>query len=833
MDRNKLALIILLCSPAFAQVGGNLPSRPRRFTEFTVATLPAASTTTGQTFIATDAILGGSCATGGGSNRVWCRSNGSTYDAVNGGYVDLSSTQATIAGTKTFTGATNNTNTTTGISDCIRDGMYIAGSSCYATIAAAVSAAPSGGTVYSIPGHSETIASAIGITKPLVIILDGNTLTCTLNNAASGCFAITGTVTGIELWAYNNTTLTLSGANVVGISISGTATDVSIHGFNITGDGVIANAEYGVLSPDLVTTILNKVRISDNTITSTVVGVGIFCQTVATAKGVVIDHNHLTGIVGTASGAGYSIAVAGATAQPADTRVEFNYIELGQRHDIYISQGSGAIVMGNVSRLHRQAVTNGTFTPAIVVGRSQGVTVVGNFIDQSYDGGIEVFTDPAGTTSRNTVIADNVINNGQYWDIGIGTTTPSTDGFPTQVLVQGNSIYKTGINQFGIYLMSGKDISILDNMIQNNTTTSYGIRIEGSQETAGTTLYNDRVYIRGNNVITSGGSDVGVGFAATAASSGSNYEFTNNRINSSTTWFASGGAGIVDPNFKLFDTDVAFNANAFLTTKAYPALQSWPLSFQEQTAIGGVAGQDNCWADTTAHSLKCIYNNGTAGNLPLTSLAETWTLLQTFTAGIATGSSPPACTAGTAGFMCNGEGTAPTNVASTSAIYADSTKHEYMAATNGASTATPGMMVRVQPSPINNTAKTAAVTTATLCASAAGACNTAGQYRLTYNVWGSGTACATVTVGSVVLNFTWTDENAVTHTTINAPMWDQKTAAMTSGQVNFNTALGTEGGSGSFIISTNGTIIQYATTYTACTSGTGTYNLRIAAERLQ
>jgi hypothetical protein len=135
---------------------------------------------------------------------------------------------------------------------------------------------------------------------------------------------------------------------------------------------------------------------------------------------------------------------------------------------------------------------------------------------------------------------------------------------------------------------------------------------------------------------------------------------------------------------------------------------------------------------------------------------------------------------------------------------------------------------------VTQSSKTAAVTTFTVCAATANtACGQAGQYRLTYNVWGSGTACSSVTAGSVVLNFTWTDENATTHTTINAPMWDQKTSAMTAGQINFNTALGTEGGSGSFIVSTNGAIIQAATTYTACTTGTGTYNLRITTEQLQ
>jgi hypothetical protein len=135
---------------------------------------------------------------------------------------------------------------------------------------------------------------------------------------------------------------------------------------------------------------------------------------------------------------------------------------------------------------------------------------------------------------------------------------------------------------------------------------------------------------------------------------------------------------------------------------------------------------------------------------------------------------------------------------------------------------------------VSQTSKTAAVTTFTLCAATAGtACGQVGQYRISYNFWGSGTACSAVTAGSVGLNLTWTDENAVTHTTISMPMaFDQKSAA--AGILfNFNTALGTEGASGSYIISTNGTIIQAATTYTACTTGTGTYNLRMTVEQLQ
>jgi hypothetical protein len=85
MGRYKLAVLLLISISAVAQNSTNTPSRPRRFTEFTVATLPAASTTTGQTFIVTDAASSGSCSSGGGSFRTWCRSNGSSYDAVGDG----------------------------------------------------------------------------------------------------------------------------------------------------------------------------------------------------------------------------------------------------------------------------------------------------------------------------------------------------------------------------------------------------------------------------------------------------------------------------------------------------------------------------------------------------------------------------------------------------------------------------------------------------------------------------------------------------------------------------------------------------------------------------
>jgi hypothetical protein len=134
---------------------------------------------------------------------------------------------------------------------------------------------------------------------------------------------------------------------------------------------------------------------------------------------------------------------------------------------------------------------------------------------------------------------------------------------------------------------------------------------------------------------------------------------------------------------------------------------------------------------------------------------------------------------------------------------------------------------------INLTSQTAAKTTTTLCAATANtACGQAGMYMVRWNFWGSGTACSSVTAGSVTFLLTWTDENGQTHSAVPLGMFDQKSGAFGTA-FNFNTTLATESAGGGFEFSTNGTIIQYATGYTACTTGTGTYNLRATVVQLQ
>jgi hypothetical protein len=179
------------------------------------------------------------------------------------------------------------------------------------------------------------------------------------------------------------------------------------------------------------------------------------------------------------------------------------------------------------------------------------------------------------------------------------------------------------------------------------------------------------------------------------------------------------------------------------------------------------------------------------------------------------------------------EAATPTNVASSGILWEDSTSHELQAKTNGS--ALVGLVARVQPGVIHQTAQTAAISTATLCAASAGACNVAGTYTVEWAFWQEGTACATNTTGGVTFLLTWTDSNGTVHSAQGLAMDDSLSLVATTGTFHFNqtgNGLGTVWASGNFNLSSNGSIIQYATTFSQCSvSGTATYGLDISVTR--
>lgn len=136
---------------------------------------------------------------------------------------------------------------------------------------------------------------------------------------------------------------------------------------------------------------------------------------------------------------------------------------------------------------------------------------------------------------------------------------------------------------------------------------------------------------------------------------------------------------------------------------------------------------------------------------------------------------------------------------------------------------------------ITKTSQTATIAETILCASTT--CNVAGaQYQVAWNIWGSGTACSSVTAGQVTFTLYWTDEQGTAHNGVIMLMNTQTSATAISAAAyfHFETSLANEGSSGVFVISTNGAAaIQFGNVYTACTTGTGTYNERLTVTRVQ
>lgn len=195
------------------------------------------------------------------------------------------------------------------------------------------------------------------------------------------------------------------------------------------------------------------------------------------------------------------------------------------------------------------------------------------------------------------------------------------------------------------------------------------------------------------------------------------------------------------------------------------------------------------------------------------------------------GSAPPACTPGTAFFICGNEGTTFANVAGAGGLYWDATAHEMLEKTNGASGA--GMVLRAHPGSIHTTGLTGAVTTATLCAASAGACNVAGQYHIHLNLINTGTACSAIGSGTVAPSITWTDTNGTAHTAVPLPMITNVSATALATSFIPTVSVLTAWASGDINISTNGTVIQYATAYTGCGTGTLTYQIDASVTRMQ
>jgi hypothetical protein len=256
---------------------------------------------------------------------------------------------------------------------------------------------------------------------------------------------------------------------------------------------------------------------------------------------------------------------------------------------------------------------------------------------------------------------------------------------------------------------------------------------------------------------------------------------------------------------------------------------NWQMNGQSGNAPATISGL------STGSLVKAASSTTIANSLCDEGITTANVLTCTNTAGmkvvnLSTGTAPPVCTPGTGGANCYGEGTAPTAAASVGEIYADSTLHDLAIQANGGNAK---LVESVNPSPIHSTGNVAAISTATLCASAAGNCNQAGMYHVHWAFTQTGTACGTPGAGGVTFLLTWTDFNGTAHSAISLSMDDSASLVATTGTFHFTNSNATAWASGDFNLSSNGSIIQYATGYTGCGVGTGTYELDAAVTRLQ
>lgn len=124
---------------------------------------------------------------------------------------------------------------------------------------------------------------------------------------------------------------------------------------------------------------------------------------------------------------------------------------------------------------------------------------------------------------------------------------------------------------------------------------------------------------------------------------------------------------------------------------------------------------------------------------------------------------------------------------------------------------------------VSLTAQTAAIGATSLLASAA-----TGLYTVNAYV-NSTVVCATPGPGVVGLQLSWTDETGA-HATQTVPIFASGGATPAT-TLALGTATGYAWGTAN-VFAAAATAIQFATSYVACTAGTGTYALRIALEQV-
>jgi hypothetical protein len=301
-----------------------------------------------------------------------------------------------------------------------------------------------------------------------------------------------------------------------GVKLMGTLTNVIIEGLTIMGSGNVADNHVGIYTP-MGNLIGNNIKILNNRIFNTIAGIDVNAEQIGgSLNDVLIQGNYCENIVGTDPGYGYGIHTSDQVGAMSNVKIIGNTIVKAQRHSIYYSNGGGGLIANNTIRDHRLVGAGqgagGAQKPAIDLGQCQFVDVIGNVIENFWDGGIDIWG------CKHVTVTGNIFRQPKNnCSIYIGSSNPTPGGDNTNaenIVVANNIIYQDGTNigsTHGISLLSGLRIKIIGNSmyLTNSANLVSGVHIWGSGESAGTAIYNDDIEISNNTIF---GSNITGGF---------------------------------------------------------------------------------------------------------------------------------------------------------------------------------------------------------------------------------------------------------------------------------------------------------------------------------
>lgn len=331
-------------------------------------------------------------------------------------------------------------------------------------------------------------------------------------SAITKAIAAAGTNTGNVVWFDHGVyliTTQIALANVSNISLagggtiylnaeaaefelSGTCDRLTFDGLSFVGPGTdwtTPNATIGSASGQTITNL----TIKNCTFKSLPFAIHLNANLSGLYENALVSNCRFINIVGTASGHGNGLVMAGPSGRFVGGVVEGCTFEKCNRHSLYVEAVTSVAIVGCSFYKHRadQTTTDTPFFSALNVARSRHVSIVGCVFDSNNDMCVQLYQDD-GSGSQDCgpySVIGCTFRNSTWRDILIGSDSPDSPIYPLRgVIVANNTFVKNGTNAVSaIYYGSGTEVAIHNNFIQalDQTATTTLITIEHPSEANG------------------------------------------------------------------------------------------------------------------------------------------------------------------------------------------------------------------------------------------------------------------------------------------------------------------------------------------------------------